>query len=190
MKHTYRFALLLALPLASFTQDAWVTAPVDEQVSVQVPEGLQEVDLSKQGVTLTNTRVLVANDAYAMYQIIQVSMTPEQFASVQGVEDRRKYYDGVVRGMLRSQTDGELLERTYFPTAGGEGMEVKFRARHQATNKLTVKYSRSLLVGTKGYAFNIIARDLTDTAGTTTTEQRQRFFSSLIVARPAAVKQK
>ena len=181
MKHAYRFTLLLSLPLLAFTQDGWVTQTIDTQLQVLLPSAAQEVDLAKLQPGLKDTRVWIASDAHALYQVIRVQMPPVALADVEGTENRGKYYGGVISGILSAQSDGVLLEQNSFSTAGGEGVEFRFRARHQSTKKLVVKYSRALLIGTTGYSFNFIPRNLTDTAGVSGQEQRRRFFSSITV---------
>ncbi|MBX0289620.1 hypothetical protein K3G63_04175 [Hymenobacter sp. HSC-4F20] len=182
MQHGYllRALIPLLLLLTSFIGSGWAPFAVDEQLQVLLPHPAQEMDMAKlTGRSLPNTRVLWTTDSLALYQIIQVKLTPEQMATVMGEENRQKYYNGVLKGLLNAQTDGVLLERTWFSTAAGPGMEVKVRARHQSTGKLVVKYSRSLLANGVGYAFNFIPKDLTDTAGVSGAEQRRRFFSSI-----------
>ncbi|TGD80286.1 hypothetical protein [Hymenobacter wooponensis] len=182
MKHSYliRAFVVLSLPLTSFIGSGWVPFSVDEQLQVLLPKPAEEMNMEKlTGRTIPNTRVFMSSDSVGLYQIMQVKMPPEQAATLEGEENREQYYSGVINGMLRSQKDGVLLERTQFTTAAGPGIEVKYRARHNSTGKLTVKYSRSLVASGVGYAFNFIPRDLTDTAGISGSAQRRRFFSSI-----------
>lgn len=182
MKYADRFALLITLPLLAFTQDSWVTQSFGDQLQVLLPGAAKEMGLAKLQGNWTNTRMWMAGDAHALYQIMRMQLPPQAgLPKTEDAESRRKFYDDVINGLLGTQVDATLLQRSTFPTAGGEGFEIKFRARHEYTHKLVVKYSRGLLVGNAGYSFNFSPRDLTDTVGTSAVEQRRRFFSSITV---------
>ncbi|MBD2717274.1 hypothetical protein KBK19_19700 [Microvirga sp. STR05] len=184
----YRAALLLLgalLPLTALAWTTWSAYAVDTQLSVQLPSPPQEIDLAKQGLSQPNLRLFIANDEVGMYQIIRMQLTPEMAAQVHSPADRQSFYDGFLRSLV-GDLKGQLLTRTTFPTAAGEGVEVKFRSVHKGTGLKTVKFSRGLLVGDVCYGFNFLPRDVKDTAGTSGQAERQQFFSSITATlRPA-----
>ena len=93
---------------------------------------------------------------------------------------REELYNGIVAGLLRSQK-GVLVATSPFATAGGPGLEIKYKGLQLGTNKMVVKYTRALLVGKINYSFNFIPKDKEDATGTSGNEQRRRFFDSVVV---------
>ncbi|GAB2941288.1 hypothetical protein GCM10027048_02200 [Hymenobacter coalescens] len=179
--------LPLCLPLLALTTtDSWAPFAIDEQVSVELPTPPQEIDAAKLGLQLPNTRLLMAQDTVGLYQLTRLELTAAQAATTQGEAARQRFYDGVVKGALNGQQDAVLLARTPFQTAGGDGIELKMRARHKGTGKLVVKFSRALLVGRIGYTLTFLPLDKADTAGVSGSAQRQRYFNSLVVKAPAS----
>ncbi|OON66919.1 hypothetical protein [Hymenobacter sp. CRA2] len=175
------FLWVLCLPLLAFAIPgaSWATFDVDSRLSVELPAGVREVDVTKVNMPLPNTRLFMAQDTVGLYQVIRIDMSEEQGTALQGEAARQRYYDGVVNGAVNGQQEAVLLARTSFPTAAGEGIELKMRARHKGTGKLVVKYSRSLLLNHTGYAFLFIPLDKSDTAGISGRAERERFFTSI-----------
>ena len=181
MKQAYKLLLpLLGLPLIAATLADWVTFNIDKQVSVQTPAQPEELDLAKLGlaVKLEGTKIYNAKDVIGFYQTIRVNDSGTE-SGPKEVGARKAFYEGVITGLLNQQ-NGVLLERSSFPTAGGEGIEIKYRSLDKRTGKQAIKYTRSLLVGKTSYSLNFLSLD-GDTTGTSGTEQRQRFFNSITV---------
>jgi len=178
----YAHCLLAFLPLVAFALNDWVPFAVDQRVRVQVPATPAEVDLAKvAGASASerhNTRLWTARDADGVYQIARFA----HMAVRPDTAGRRSYYRDVVDGALQRE-QGELLARGSFPTVAGDGLEFKYRGRRRSTGTRVVKYSRSLVIGTTGYAFTFIPFDTQDSLGLAGDASRRRFFES-IAAQP------
>lgn len=178
----YAYCLFVFLPLAAFAWNDWVPFAVDQHVRVQVPAAPTEVDLTKvadaSATERQKVRLWTARDAEGVYQIAR-------FANMDVPPDtagRRAYYLYVIRGVLQRE-QGQLLARTTFPTAAGDGVEIKYRGLRRSTSTRRVKYSRSLVIGTVGYAFTFVPSDQQDSLGLAGNAPRRRFFDS-ITAQP------
>lgn len=182
MKSTFLpYSLVLAsFPAMAFTAVEWVPFAVDS-VEVQVPQQAVEVDLSKQtaGKSYSNTRVFLSQDEYGTYQVIREDYRSNAKLG-QGKVAREELYDGIIVGLLRSQK-GVLVATSHFATAGGPGIEIKYKGLQPGTNKMVVKYTRALLVGKINYSFNFVPKDKQDATGASGNEQRRRFFDSVVV---------
>ena len=182
MKNTFLlyFLVLASFPALAFTVVDWVPFAIDN-LEVQVPQQAIEVDLSKQpaGKSYSNTRVFVSGDEYGTYQVIREDYRSNANLG-QSKADRKRLYDGIIAGLLRSQK-GVLTATSHFATAGGPGIEIKYKGVQLGTNKMVVKYTRALLVGKINYSFNFIPKDKEDATGTSGNEQRRRFFDSVVV---------
>ena len=182
MKNTFLPYLLVlsSFPALALAVVEWVPFAIDN-VTVQVPQQAIEVDLSKQpaGKGYSNTRVFVSGDEYGTYQVIREDYRSNASLG-QSKAAREELYNGIVAGLLRSQK-GVLVATSPFATAGGPGIEIKYKGLQLGTNKMVVKYTRALLVGKINYSFNFIPKDKEDATGTSGNEQRRRFFDSVVV---------
>jgi hypothetical protein len=170
--------ILLSLPLAAFVLADWQSFAVDEHLTVQLPGPPTERDLAKLAPQLKGVQVWSAQDGTGMYLITRFAQTMDK--PLQDTTALRSYYAGVISGQLRRE-EGHLLSRTFFATAGGSGVEYKYRGRHQGTGKQVIKYGRSLLLGAVGYSFAFVPADRVDSLGLAGNEQRRRFFDSIMV---------
>ena len=171
---------LISLSTAAFTLIDWVPFTIDN-VAVQLPMRAVEVDLSKQGAgsSYQNTRVFLAQDEYSTYQVIREDYRSNAKLG-QGKAARKELYDGIIIGLLRSQK-GTLVATSRFATAGGSGIEIKYKGLQLGTNRMAVKYTRALPVGKINYSFNFVPKDKQDATGSSGNEQRRRFFDSIVV---------
>jgi hypothetical protein len=169
--------LLLPFLTASWScseQQPWLTRVVDKRVVVQVPAELQELAPENLGMRpKPGQAIWGAEDTEGMYLVFR--QTPGH------ITNRERYYEGLIIGILRS-AHGELLERSTFPTKGGKGIELMFKARDPNSGKSTVKYSRSVLVDSCTYSFSFVSRNEEDSTGTSGMNSRRRFFESITVA--------
>ena len=182
MKNTFflYFLVLAGFPAMALTAVEWVSFSVDS-VEVQMPHQAVEMDMSKQaaGNSYANTRVFLAQDEYGTYQIIREDYRANANLG-QSKAAREELYDGIIAGLLRSQK-GVLVTTSHFATAGGPGIEIKYKGLQPGTNRLVVKYARALLVGKINYSFNFVPKDKQDASGASGNEQRRRFFDSVVV---------
>jgi hypothetical protein len=154
-------------------QQPWLTRVVDERVVVQVPAELQELAPENLGMPPTARQIMWgAEDAEGMYLVLR--QTPGH------INNRERYYEGLVKGVLRS-AHGELLARSTFPTRGGNGIELMFKARDPNSGKSVVQYSRSVLVDSCTYSFSFVSRNEQDSTGASGMDSRRRFFESITV---------
>ena len=178
----YALYLLACWPLAAFAWFDWTPFAVDQRVHMQLPAAPAEVDLATvpgaSAAERHNTRLWTARDAEGVYQVARFA----HMAVRPDTAGRRAYYRDVVDGALQRE-HGELLARGSFPTAAGDGLEFKYRARRRGTGTRVVKYSRSLVIGTTGYAFTFLPFDTQDSLGLAGNAARRRFFES-ITAQP------
>ena len=174
------FLVLASFPALALAVVEWVPFAIDN-VAVQVPQQAVEVDLSKQpvGKGYSNTRVFISGDEYGTYQMIREDYRSNANLG-QSKTAREELYDDIIAGLLRSQR-GVLMATSHFVTAGGPGIEIKYKGVQLGTNKMVVKYTRALLVGKINYSFNFIPKDKEDATGTSGNEQRRRFFDSVVV---------
>lgn len=174
------YLFLISLPTVAFTLIDWVPFTIDN-VAVQLPMQAVEVDLSKQGAgsSYQNTRVFLAQDEYGTYQVIREDYRSNAKLG-QGKAAREELYDGIIMGLLRSQK-GTLVATSHFATAGGPGIEIKYKGLQLGTNRMVVKYTRALLVGKINYSFNFVPKDKQDATGSSGNEQRRLFFDSIVV---------
>lgn len=183
MKYLYRLSSLFlgCLFLAAFTLADWVPFPVDERVTVQLPAQPTEMDLSKMlsPEQLKSNHIYVVKDEYGIYQVIK-SATGLSAEKTVLAATRQDYYNGVIEGLLNRE-QGTLIAQSTFPTAGGEGLEIKYKSLHKGTGKRVIKYTRSLLSGTTAYSFNFVPTNQQDTTGMSGNQQRRRFFESIVV---------
>ena len=103
--------------------------------------------------------------------------------SILGKQDtarRMSFYAGGLSALLRSER-GQLVAQTSFSTAGGAGVEYKYKAMDRATGKRIIKFMRCLVVDSIGYSLNFVAADKLDSLGIAGAEQRRRFFNSITV---------
>ncbi|MBG8554945.1 hypothetical protein [Hymenobacter guriensis] len=183
MKMPYHL-LLVCIPLAAFTVTDWITFPIDDQVSVQLPSQPTHLDVNQlKNSSPEKVRLFSAKDAAGTYFIVRLDASDSP-STLDTKSSRQDFYEGMISGMLKNQ-QGILLSRTTFTTAAGEGVEIKYKAIDKGTGKMTVKYSRSLLVAKTSYSFNFLSQDRQDTTGVAGNEQRRRFFDS-IVAKPSS----
>ncbi|WP_375435031.1 hypothetical protein [uncultured Hymenobacter sp.] len=187
MKSVYIF-LFACLPLVAFTCADWTTFSIDDQFAVQMPSQPKETDLGKASTKIPQTiKVFSAQDAAGTYMLMRLAATDPQ-ANMQSESSRTAFYDGLINGLLRGQ-NGVLLSRTTFSTAGGEGVDVKYRGLDKGTGKMGIKYSRTLVLGAVAYSLSFYSQDRQDTTGISGSESRKKFFES-IVAKPASVPKK
>jgi hypothetical protein len=171
---------LLLLPLLSFAADTWQSFAVDGLVTVQLPSQPTELDVAKlaPGRNMRGTRVWLVQAPEGFYQVIRTAGgTHITRADTTG---RRFFYKGVAYSIVHNR-QGQLLSSTPFSTAGGAGMEFKYRGIHQGTGKRVISYTRSLVLDSITYALNFIPTDKTDSLGLAGAEQRRRFFNSIMV---------
>ena len=172
-KHGLLLILCLASGWSCSGQQPWRARAVDKQVRVQVPGELQELAPGALGLSpAAGQRVWRAEDAAGMYLVIRQTPGP--------ITNRGRYYEGLVRGVL-GRTHGELLARSTFPTRGGNGIEIVFKAHDPNSGKCFVQYSRSVLVEHCIYNFSFISRDENDSTGRSGAEKRRKFFDSIAV---------
>jgi hypothetical protein len=189
MKHPYRLHSLLlgCLLLTAFTLADWIPFSVHERVTVQLPTQPTERDMSymMSPEQRKHNHVYMARDAHGVYQVVQ-SATGLSAEKTGLAATRQDFYTRITNGLLRHE-QGVLLAQSTFPTAGGEGLETKYKAVDQATGKRAIRYTRNLLIGTTAYSFSFTPLDQKDTTGTSGNEQRRRFFESIVVT-PASGK--
>lgn len=172
-KHGLLLILFLASGWSCSGQQPWRTRAVDKRVRVQVPGELQELAPGALGLSpAAGQRVWGAEDAAGMYLVIRQTPGP--------ITNRERYYEGLIRGVL-GRAHGELLARSTFPTQGGNGIEIVFKARDPNTGKSFVQYSRSVLVEHCTYSLSFVSRDEHDSTGRSGAEKRRKFFDSIAV---------
>lgn len=187
MKPTYLF-LSVCLPLAAFTYAEWATFSVDEQLTVQLPAQPTVTDMSKASTAIPQTvKMFSAQDGAGTYMILRLAATAPQ-STMQSESSRTAFYDGLINGLVRGQK-GVVLSRTSFATAGGEGVDVKYRGLDKGTGKMGIKYSRNLVLGAVAYSLSFYSQDRQDTTGVSGSESRKKFFESLTV-KPVSTPQK
>ncbi len=171
---------LLALPLLAFTADAWQPFAVDRLVTVQLPSQPTELDMAKMapGRNMLGTRAWVLQAPEGFYQVIRAAVGTNITRS--DTTGRRFFYKGIAYSLVHNR-HGELLSSTPFPTAGGAGMEFKYRGVHQGTGKRVISYTRSLVLDSITYTLNFLSTDKADSLGLAGAEQRRRFFNSIAV---------
>jgi len=177
MKKRYALALL---PLAAFSLLDWQPFAIDQHVAVQLPAPPTELDVAKLAPTLAaeHTRLWTLRAPEGAYLVTRLPG-----AGAIGKLDtakRNAYYAGMISSILRNEK-GQLLSRTPFPTAGGAGLELKYKGVHQLTGKRIIKYVRTLVLDSIGYSLIFIPTDRLDSLGLAGNEQRRRFFNSITV---------
>jgi hypothetical protein len=181
MKQAYKLLLFLGgLPLIAATLAEWIPFAVDERVSLQAPTQPTQLDLAKlaPGKDMQHTRVWMVRATEGMYQVLR--LPNKSSISRTDTAGRRAFYAGVFTSVIRNES-AQFLSVTPFPTAGGAGMEYKYKGLHKGTGKRVIKYGRVLLVDSISYMLNFIPTDRQDSLGLAGAEQRRRFFNSITV---------
>jgi hypothetical protein len=176
MKKVYLLALL---PLLAFTLVDWQSFAIDKRLIVQLPTPPAEVNLTKvaPAQAAAHARMWALRAAEAVYLVVRL---PTGLIGKSDTTSRRSYYAGVLSAVLQDER-GQLISQTSFPTAGGAGMEIKYKAMSQVTGKKAIKYMRFLLVDSIGYSLLFQPTDKQDSLGLASAEQRRRFFNSITV---------
>jgi len=176
MKKVYLLALL---PLVAFTLVDWQSFAIDKRLLVQLPTPPAEVNLTKvaPAQAAAHARMWALRAPKAIYLVVRL---PTGLISKSYTARRSSYYAGVLSAVLQDER-GQLVSRTSFPTAGGTGVEIKYRALSQFTGKRAIKYMRFLLVDSIGYSLLFQPTDKQDSLGLAGAEQRRRFFNSITV---------
>ena len=176
MKKVYLLALL---PLLAFTLLDWQSFAVDKRLIVQLPAPPSEVNLAKvaPAQAAAHARMWALRAPEAIYLVMRL---PTGFINKGDTASRSAYYAGVLSAVLQDER-GQLVSRTSFPTAGGAGVEIKYKALSQFTGRRAIKYMRVLLADSIGYTLLFQPTDKQDSLGLGGAEQRRRFFSSITV---------
>lgn len=181
MKRAYKLLLpVLGLPLLAATLADWITFNIDKEVSIQTPTQPTEIDLAKlaPGKNLQHTRVWALRATEGIYQVLRIPNT--RSIPRTDTAGRRSFYAGVLASVVRNES-AQLLSITPFPSAGGAGIEYKYKGLHKGTGKRVIKYGRVLLLDSIGYTLSFIPTDQQDSLGLAGAEQRRRFYNSITV---------
>jgi hypothetical protein len=176
MKKVYLLALF---PLLAFTSVDWQSFTIDKRFAIQLPAPPTEVNLAKiaPAQAAAHARMWALRAPEAIYLLVRL---PTGLIGKSDTASRSSYYAGVLSAVLQDER-GQLISRTPFPTAGGAGVEFKYKALSQLAGKPAVKYMRTLLVDSIGYSLIFQPMDKQDTLGLAGAEQRRRFFNSITV---------
>jgi hypothetical protein len=172
--------LLLLLPFLPIAADTWQPFAIDQRVTVQFPRPPAAINLAKltQSRQLGHMRAWMLRASEGTYQVLRTHS--KSMLGKQDTARRRSFYAGGLSALLQSER-GQLVAQTFFSTAGGEGVEYKYKATERDTGKRTIKFMRCLVVDSIGYSLNFVAADKLDTLGLAGNEQRRRFFNSITV---------
>ena len=174
---------LLLLPLLAFApSDTWQSFSIDKQVAVQMPMRPSEANLDKLAAAhyYSPTRVWTAKAPEGVYFVIRTAGKVSESIGRQNTAQRQALYTTVIQAALQSD-QGELVTRTSFPTAGGDGCEIKYRGSHPLTQRRIIKYLRYLVVDSIGYSFQFLPANPYDSLGLAGAAPRRRFFNSIVV---------
>lgn len=179
-----KYYLLALLPLCSCTQEDWVTYPVDQHLTVQLPMRPQTLNLKQMGVdkalkykSLDKLSALGAADEYGLYGIVINSAVSSNKSSQLIARD--SLYNHGIQAMLRANPGSLLLKRTTFPSLAGNGVEVIASVIFKEKGTRALVFNRTLVVADKSYSFTFNPKGEQDSI--TGSAQRRRFFHSITV---------
>ena len=93
---------------------------------------------------------------------------------------RNSYYEKLIAHTMQKE-QGQLVLITAFPSDAGPSLEYKYRVARPGTRKHVTKIVRALVVDSVAYLLHFIPADQRDSLGVAGTEQRNRFYNSLVV---------
>jgi hypothetical protein len=181
MKHSYCVALLC---LAACTSSAWITYPVDQYLTVQLPAKPKVTNLDSMGVNkLLKQKTLpfqafLTEDQNGIYAIVVDASS--RVERIPANSNRDSLYAQGIKQILARANDNRLLSRTRFNTPAGEGIELVVRTSSPETHTPLLVYNRTLFAHHRVYTFTFTPYEaLLDS--TAHTAQRRRFFDSITV---------
>lgn len=138
------------------------------------------IDLAKlaPGKNLQHTHVWALRATEGIYQVLRLPNTHSIPRT--DTAGRRSFYAGVLASVIRNES-AQLLSVTPFPSAGGAGIEYKYKGLHKGSRKRVIKYGRVLLLDSIGYTLNFVPTDQQDSLGIAGAEPRRRFYNSITV---------
>jgi hypothetical protein len=182
MKHFLFAALLL---LSACAGPDWITYPIDQHVTVQLPAMPQVVDFGASGVNkafkyqgLSHTQAFTVGNSHAKRRYLISVNTAPVIAEVKNERIHDSLYNQGIAATLHLLNKGRLLRKTSFSTPAGKGVDVVFSMISSATGKQEVLYNRSLFAHHKTYSFGFL---LDNEDSIASNEQHRRFFNSIIV---------
>jgi hypothetical protein len=167
--------LLLLLPLLSFTALDWQPFAIDQHVTVDLPATPTEAKAAR-GKKVGHNRAWMLQAPEGVYQIMRL---PTGFARADEAT-RNAYYKKLLTYTLH-QERGQLVLLTAFPTDAGPSLEYKYRVVRPGTRRHVTKIGRALVVDSVAYSLQFLPADQRDSLGVAGTEQRTRFYNSLVV---------
>jgi hypothetical protein len=180
----YRYYVVVFFLTACSAPD-WVSYPIDQHVSVQLPSRPYPVNLESTGInkrlkykSLDPYRAFAVADNGAKYRYTIAVNTNPLIAQVVTEAVRDSFYNQNISKTMHLFGNSRLLSKTTFHTPAGEGVEYAFSALASKTGKREVLYTRMLLVSHKNYVLGF-AIDQQDSVASD--EQRRRFFNSITV---------
>lgn len=181
MKYSYCLSLL---SFAACASPAWISYPVDQYLTLQLPVKPKVTNLDSMGVNkLLKQKTLplqafLAEDENGVYMIAVDASS--RVASIPVDVNRDSLYTQGVNQILQRTAGNQLVSRTRFHTSAGEGVELVVRLSSPITHTPLLVYNRILLAHHRLYNFNFTPYEaLLDS--TAHTAQRRRFFDSISV---------
>lgn len=181
MKYSYCIVLLA---LAACASPAWITYPVDQFLTIQLPAKPKVTNLDSMGINkLLRQKTLpfqafLAEDENGAYMIAVDTRSRVDSVSADTTPD--SLYTRGITQILKRADGNQLLSRTRFHTPAGEGVEFVLRISSPITHTPLLVYNRILLAHHRLYNFNFTPYEaLLDS--TAHTAQRRRFFDSISV---------
>lgn len=178
MKH-YVFAALLLTGLAAQGQGVpnWRPFVLDSHLTVELPAKAKYFGPTETGQVLA-VRSWATRTPQAGFFIVRV---PTMLPVTKGdTAQRHRYYRSLIKSTL-TDTHSRLLSRTTFLTAGIDGVELKLRSIDNVTGSPTIRYMRSIVLGSFGYDLLFQSATPNDSVDSVCNAQRRRFFNSITV---------
>lgn len=161
------------------TRNDWVTYPINEHITVQLPSPPKVVNLQKQkglpevpAVALQHLQAFASSDDYGAYTIL---VNPTDSSSVL---PRDSIYNAGIRDVLLAQ-QGRLLTRTTFSTPAGNGVEALLDVVPPNIGMHVRMGVHAVMVGQQSYVFAFVPYAETDSSLANIC--RRRFFDSIVV---------
>jgi hypothetical protein len=181
MKYSY---CIILFSLTACASPAWITYPVDQYLTVQLPTKPKVTNLDSMGVnkllkkkTLPFQAFLTEGESGAYMIVVDASARVD---SIPTDANRDSLYAQGIKQLLARANDNRLLSRTRFHTPAGDGVEFVMRVSSPTTHTPVLVFNRTLLAHHRAYTFTFTPYEaLLDS--TAHAAQRRRFFDSIIV---------